>query len=132
MKIQINSDLLKKSGVVLLYKAIAEDLGHKLTSATVILDFGCGNGETVRQLRTYGFQAYGVDITLDQETEFLRSISKHSEYRIPFDDNTFDVIVSMSVLEHVKNLSKTVSEMWRVLKPGGMLFALFSAKIQAH
>ena len=115
---------------VLLYKAIAGDLGHKLTAATVILDFGCGNGETVGQLRTFGFQAYGVDITLDQETEFLRCIPKDSEYYIPFDDSTFDVIVSMSVLEHVKNLSKAVSEMWRVLKPGGCCLHYFPPKFR--
>ena len=51
-----------------LYRAIARDLGHDITAKSVILDFGCGEGQIVRQLRELGFEAYGTDISLLQQT----------------------------------------------------------------
>jgi SAM-dependent methyltransferase len=39
-------------------------------------------------------------------------------YRIPFADNTFDIIVSDQVFEHVQNWSEALTEIKRVLKPG--------------
>jgi ubiquinone/menaquinone biosynthesis C-methylase UbiE len=110
-----------------LYKAIARDLGHDITAESVILDLGCGVCQIVRQLRESGFEAYGADIMISEENHFLRLIP--NPYRIPFDDQTFDVIISTSVLEHVKNLSEAVSEMYRVLKPGGFCLHFFPPKL---
>ena len=42
---------------------------------------------------------------------------------IPFANNTFDSVICVAVLEHVHNPEKVVSEMIRVLKPGGILYA---------
>jgi len=39
---------------------------------------------------------------------------------LPFDENTFDVVFSNHVLEHIENDKKAMSELFRVLKPGGM------------
>jgi ubiquinone/menaquinone biosynthesis C-methylase UbiE len=44
---------------------------------------------------------------------------------IGFDDDTFTHIVSVSVLEHLNNFEKCLSEMYRVLKPGGYVYAEF-------
>ena len=41
--------------------------------------------------------------------------------RTPFSDGTFDVIYSASVLEHIKDTSLALSEMWRLLKPNGII-----------
>ena len=43
--------------------------------------------------------------------------------RIPLADNSFDVVYSLAVLEHVSNPETVVAEMFRVLKPGGRLYA---------
>ena len=40
---------------------------------------------------------------------------------IPFEDNTWDAVICLEVLEHVDNPFKAISELYRVLKPGGML-----------
>jgi SAM-dependent methyltransferase len=111
-----------------LCKAIARDLGHDITAESVILDFGCGEGQIVRQLRESGFEAYGADIVMSEQNHFLRLIP--NPYRIPFDDRTFNVIISSSVLEHVKNLSEAVSEMYRVLKPGGFCLHFFPPRLR--
>ena len=42
---------------------------------------------------------------------------------LPFNDNTFDVVLSLAVLEHVKNPWIHANEMIRVLKPGGIVYA---------
>ena len=43
-------------------------------------------------------------------------------YRLPFDDNSTDIIVSISVFEHVEFFWETFLEMLRILKPNGLLF----------
>jgi len=41
---------------------------------------------------------------------------------LPFTDNSFDIIICNSVIEHVADFSKTISEMMRVLRPGGFIY----------
>ena len=104
-----------------LHLSILDELGRSLSPDAVILDFGCGDGRLVRGYRRMGFQAFGVDVRLDAEHEFLSLMAPGPTHsRIPFPDNTFDFIVSTSVVEHVEDLDAALSEMHRVLKPGGM------------
>lgn len=91
-----------------------------------MLDFGCGAGSTVALLLQHGVDAHGCDLSfksgpdtahLVQEGR-LRQIDSAS-YRIPFDDGSFDIVISNNVLEHVKDLHQALAEIARVLKPGG-------------
>lgn len=52
--------------------------------------------------------------------------------RLPFLDNTFSVIVSQAVLEHVPKPDTVVSEIYRVLKPGGYLYAEVPGVVPYH
>jgi SAM-dependent methyltransferase len=108
-----------------LHRAILKEFGRELNADSLILDFGCGDGQMVRQYRSAGLQAVGVDVTLEEETEFLRLIPGDASYRIPFADSTFDFIFSNSVLEHVQDLDAALAEIHRVLKPGGASLHLF-------
>ena len=47
---------------------------------------------------------------------------------IPFDDSTFDCIVNNQVFEHVEDIDAVLSEVRRVLKPGGILLSLFPSE----
>ena len=87
----------------------------------LILDLGCGGG------RHY-FCDYGKVIGVDPELGLLPMAQKlYAEvyhaggYQLPFDDNSFDYVVSSDVLGHIPFDKKDVifSEMYRVLKPGG-------------
>jgi len=44
---------------------------------------------------------------------------------LPMPDNSFDIICSYDVFEHVGNVERIIWECWRVLKPGGKLYAVF-------
>jgi SAM-dependent methyltransferase len=107
---------------------ILHELGYRIDAGIRILDFGCGSGETVLELRRLGFDAFGVDIKLDEETPFLRRIPPAETYRIPFPDHEFDFIYSNQVFEHVQDHEVALSEIHRVLKRGGMSLHFFPPK----
>src|SRR6266568_7329497 len=89
-----------------------------------ILDYGCGSSAPfVGLAAARGVDIYGVDLPCHQETGRFRLLD--SEGRIPFDDQTFDVVVSNQVFEHVPQPRPALAEVSRVLKPGGTFIALF-------
>lgn len=109
--------------------AIKELAGGNLSFK--ILDFGCGAGQLVKELRSLGYDAYGCDVFLDSKTEsengFLKKITMEP-YKIPFGDGQFDIITSTSVLEHAQNTPECFYEIARVLKPGGYALHLLPGK----
>ena len=60
-------------------------------------------------------------ITLNISSEFEPTILA-SGYNLPFEDKTFDTIVSTEVLEHLEKPQSFVNEIYRVLKPDGTFF----------
>ena len=113
------------------FQDMLRELGSEINADTLILDFGCGEGGIVYQLRKQGIKAFGVDIVKDYENIQKRCedeglveanafrLIDMSNYTIPFDDNTFDVVISDQVFEHVHNYPEALAEIKRVLKPGG-------------
>lgn len=86
-----------------------------------ILDVGCGEGFTLNKLyeNKIGKRLEGVDF---QETaiEIGKKIHPHLElkvgdiYHLPFEDNSFDLVICTEVLEHLKDPKKALSEIQRV------------------
>jgi ubiquinone/menaquinone biosynthesis C-methylase UbiE len=101
------------------------------------MDFGCGSGRTVHELRQLGYQAFGCDLQFKNDKKvdtgsmerngIVRLIDKKN-YAVPFDDNTFDLILSDQVFEHVQDYPQALSEMARVLKPDGMCLHIFPSR----
>lgn len=93
-----------------------------------VLDAGCGLANTVFGLHHAGFDAYGVDFA----PETVEAVRKHApELKIeladvrdmPFEDNFFDGVWSLGVIEHfTEGYDAIIKEAHRVLKPGGLLF----------
>ncbi len=116
---------------------IFDQLGHAVLPGQAMLDFGCGNGTVVRDLQQRGIDAWGCDLAFKDgehvealaQEERIRLIDSNN-YRLPFDDNSFDFIVSNQVFEHVQNMDETISELRRVLKPGGLCLHLFPSKLK--
>lgn len=123
---------------------IIKKFGFSLSSQSVFMDFGCGSGKMVKELCDLGYQAFGCGTRYDNEegidTEaMIRQgtirIVNLENYILPFEDNTFDFIFSNNVFEHVQNYQETISELARVLKPGGYCLHFFPSRwrpIESH
>jgi 2-polyprenyl-6-hydroxyphenyl methylase/3-demethylubiquinone-9 3-methyltransferase len=93
------------------------------------LDVGCGAGFLSNHLAQEGLQVTGLDMSeeslkvagLHDSTGTVRYVQGDA-YRLPFSNETFDVVSAMDFLEHVEDPGRAISEMSRVLKPNGLLF----------
>ncbi|MHB8160077.1 MAG: class I SAM-dependent methyltransferase [Thermoleophilia bacterium] len=89
-----------------------------------LLDIGCGMGEYIQFANSCGWFASGVEIDekavkLGQNAglDILQGNAEH----LPVDSNSFDVVRMWHVLEHAYSPTKVLSEIYRVLSPGGFL-----------
>lgn len=92
-----------------------------LEGATM-LDLGCGLGLYTRQLQRFSNRVVGIDVEAPRVAQGAARVPGLLVARgedLPFRDNTFDIVFSNEVLEHVDDDARTVREVVRVLKPGG-------------
>ncbi|MEH7303120.1 class I SAM-dependent methyltransferase [Neobacillus drentensis] len=130
-------DFLAKFGVggahpggILLTKDIL--FGENITNNSFILDAGCGTGQTAAYLyQQYRAKVFGLEINpimVEKAKSRFQSLKlpiqliQGSIEEIPFEDHSFDFILSESVLAFV-NKPKALKEFYRVLKKGGRLIA---------
>lgn len=86
----------------------------------MVLDAGSGHEHEQylrRELLATGATLHTCDFSPGPGVDFTADVSA-----LPFDTGTYDIVLSTQVLEHVQDPKKVVSEMARVLKPGGHLF----------
>jgi SAM-dependent methyltransferase len=100
-------------------------LASTCVSDPKILDFGSGQGQFISLALEHGVDVYGVDLPGIETSDRVKLIV---ENRIPFADCSFDVVVSNHVFEHIQHPQPFISEIHRVLKPGGTFIALFPDK----
>jgi SAM-dependent methyltransferase len=87
-----------------------------------ILDNGCGTGDFLNAFKEKGLKVFGTDlINYDNINIFKVDFEKD---RLPFEDNTFNFIITKSVIEHIFNVDGYLKEMYRVLKSGGRILIL--------
>ena len=86
-----------------------------------ILDVGCGTGANLEMLQNFG-EAEGVDVS-DEALEFCRAkglkTHKGLAEKLPFADESFDVVTALDVVEHLDDDVAGLKEMHRVVKKGG-------------
>ncbi len=100
---------------------------YKIASGSKLLDVGCGRGEFLKGFIEYGVLGYAVDqssISKKYCPEAELRISDIENEGIPFPDNFFDTVYSKSVIEHFHYPERFVKEIYRVLKPGGLVITL--------
>lgn len=115
---------------------VLEASGFELASSSKILDFGCGAGGLVHGLISSGYNVVGADL------EFKDGVHRDSliadgrlhriqtnPYRLPFEDSTFDAVLSFEVMEHVMDYGEVLNEIRRVLKPNGRYFCMFPSRL---
>jgi len=100
-----------------------------LSFGALVVDLGCGGGRDLRALRLRDFSATGLDWAIS-----IAAIARHysgcptvvGDLRdLPFADASFDGAWASASLLHLRReeVARALAEAWRVLKPGGLLFA---------
>jgi len=109
--------------------------------AQTILDIGCGDG-VLSWLIYQKTKASIIGIDSEKlsiqfaEQEFKRRQAKAkflvtNAYKLPFENNSFDMIVSTEVIEHLSDTKKFLAEIKRVLKPKGLCIITTLVKLSA-
>jgi SAM-dependent methyltransferase len=109
-----------------------------------VLDAGCGGGRNLIYFLRCGYDVCGVDLSAEAVAH-VRALAAGLAPHLPadnfraeaveemsFPDACFDVVISSAVLHFARDeehWQRMVSEMWRVLKPGGVFFARLASGV---
>ncbi|MDQ3011644.1 MAG: class I SAM-dependent methyltransferase [Acidobacteriota bacterium] len=119
-------------------------LKGRITPAMSVLDAGCGNGRNLVYFLHQNFQVFAVDSNpqaIQQVSQLVSSLAPHLSSNnflvadiadMPFPSEKFDLVISSAVLHFARDrqhFDRMLNEMWRVLRPGGMLFARLASSI---
>ena len=119
-------------------------LRGRITAGMRVLDAGCGAGRNLVFLLREGFEVWGVDESADAIAR-VRQLAHRLAPRLPTDrfrvepveamslpDGLVDVVISSAVLHFARDDAhwlRMIQEMWRVLAPGGILFARLATSV---
>lgn len=90
-----------------------------------ILDVGCGNGNLFNLLSDGKYELFGIDFSENMIFEAKRNCSGKASFmvadaeQLPFDDDSFDIVVCNASFHHYIHPDAVLQEMHRVLKDGG-------------
>jgi SAM-dependent methyltransferase len=88
-----------------------------------VLDLGCWDGDNFLQYAPKGAQLFGTEISEDAAHQAkqrgIDTVQADLNEPLTFENNSFDIITSNQVIEHLSDTDQFVHEAFRVLKPGG-------------
>jgi ubiquinone/menaquinone biosynthesis C-methylase UbiE len=96
-------------------------IGSIIAAKGKVLDVGCGSNENLTRYRSPDREVWGTDFEAHpnlKSAAWFRPLA--TDGAIPFSDNTFDLVASYMVMEHVASPARFVGEIARVLKPNGV------------
>ena len=109
-----------------------------------VLDAGCGDGRNLHYLLGAGFDCFGVDEdprAIDQMRQRVARVAPRTPLTqfvvgtigaLPFEDGSMDIVICSAVLHFAADaphFSRMLTDLWRVLAPGGMLFTRLASSI---
>ena len=125
-------EILKKTFTKLLSPYVIKIKDSFGDSHLNILDLGCGDGVVLESLSAISkkihvnLNLYGLDLDEEAMDNINCTVNKlvSSSTNIPLEENLIHMIISSQMIEHltVKDIIKTIKEIKRVLKPGGILY----------
>jgi ubiquinone/menaquinone biosynthesis C-methylase UbiE len=124
-KLFVNSRRRQRGRVVQAKRLLS---GMPLENARDYLEVGCGTGAVTRFVATeLGLQAIGIDIDPEQIALAGSGASglanarfqEGDATRLPFEDGSFDVVLSFMATHHIEDVDTALREIARVLRPGG-------------
>lgn len=112
--VRFGQEANQKYGGIQIVEDFVKD--HDLANARV-LEVGAGSGQLQDLVDDYT----GLDIAASARRYFHKPFVVGSATALPFEDNSFDAVWSVWVLEHVPNPEQALREIRRVVKPGGLI-----------
>jgi SAM-dependent methyltransferase len=104
--------------------------GMHLSPDARVLDAGCGSGRNMVELRHYG-QVTGIELSSTSvqaaRERHVGEVFEGSVLDMPFADDSFDLAVSLDVVEHLEDDVAALRELRRVVAPGGRLLVTVPA-----
>lgn len=97
------------------YSRVFKELSS-MPSCHTIYDLGCGRGALVQILASKGYEAYGLDLQVGD-----RVIQANLNEPLPLPSQSVDCVTSLANLEHLEQPDLNLTEIHRILKPGGKL-----------
>lgn len=101
----------------------------KLPEGAKILEIGCGAGAFIRAIKKFHpeWECFGADVSREAINAAVSAVDgvRYSAFdggRFPYEDNNFDAVVFMDVLEHVDDPENFIAEIKRVLKTKGIVY----------
>lgn len=117
------------AGIEKMYDLFVEAVTPRVEEGSRVLDVGCGRGQVTGRLALEmpDCHVIGVDLSDDMVREAREHISgrENLEFRrgdaldLPFDDESFDVVISVASIKHWPDRFAGVQEILRILTPGG-------------
>lgn len=101
------------------FEKVTEEIREYTKAKDKILDIGCGEGKIWELFPN--LEVTGIDFSsknLKKAKRYLRPVLGNAE-KLPFKDNSFDMVLATEILEHIINPDKLLTETDRVLKRGG-------------
>lgn len=138
-----HADVMAQFGHLDIY-VFDQILRGRITPQMTILDAGCGAGRNVEYLMRHGAEVFGVDADPTQVSRIqavagtcapglpANNFGVGRLTDLPFPDSYFDAVICSAVLHFSKDSTEfehMVSEMWRVLDSGGILFTRLASTI---
>ena len=89
-----------------------------------VLEIGSGRGSLLQELRTRGLDAVGVETSAERIAEARERfgplpLQQVDTVVLPYPDESFDLVLSFDVFEHIADSDTHLAEVRRVLRPGG-------------
>jgi SAM-dependent methyltransferase len=102
-----------------------------LSQGACVLDVGCGTGRWIRRLEERGLSVVGIDqasemLSIARKKGTLSPMVSGEVQDLPFRDESFECVSAVTVIQHIppQEQVRALSEMVRVLRPGGYLFLI--------
>ncbi|MFC3980560.1 class I SAM-dependent methyltransferase [Streptosporangium jomthongense] len=99
-----------------------------------VADIGCGNGKFLTHLRARrpDLNIVGLDLSAGILTHLPPPVLVADAQTLPFADHSIDAVLAMHMLYHVTDVPSTITEIARVLRPGGLLIASTNSDTDKH
>ena len=91
----------------------------------LILDIGCGRGGYTKKFQDYGGRVISLDREMPPVMAAFKAFVQGDATKLPFKDNTFDLVFSSSLIEHLPKPQLLLNEVKRVMKKDAIFYLSF-------